>query len=839
MDFSYCLTKDVKLPVSIRIATLEGKRDSFQQQDNLPDLYITVQLFGDNKPLTVPVKTSYKAFRNHWSWNEWLTLPIKYCDLPSSAQFAITVWETIGPRKVKPVGGTTLRLFGKQFTLRKGKQKLHIWRGCEADGNHDTSTPSKLPNHEDNDMNKLEKLMKKFDCGDIRPEEWLDVMAFRQIENIHKNISNISTELALYVDLPKFDFPVVYGEMEYNLPGPFTVIQNSAAHNINDSDPLMAAMSQQIYSDQHNNSNDLDRQTLMHYSIVLDPDFQRENPVEAKHRRLVRSHRNGPLDRDLKPNPKIRDELNSIMGYPPTQKLTPEEKDLVWKFRFYLTREKKALTKFLKCVVWTDHTEVRQAVDLLPLWVDIDVDDALELLGKEFENRAVRAYAVNQLRKADDEDLFLYLLQLVQALKFECTSDKTLDPNGSSLAQFLIDRATNDPILGTFFYWYVIVECEDLVCGKLYAKVAFHYIEALIRSPEGYKRRIDMREQGKLMSKLTNLARDVRNMKEPRLKKIDHMRAKIADPKGTLHKFKAITLPLEPDKQILGVVASKSSMFNSNLQPLRITFQCEDGSEYPIIFKAGDDLRQDQLVIQIISLMNRLLLKENLDLKLTPYKVLATAADTGMMQFVPSMSLAAVLNEHQNNILNFFKAHHPSTEPGNVYGIDPKVMETYIRSCAGYCVITYLLGVGDRHLDNLLLSTDGHLFHVDFGFILGRDPKPFPPPMKLCKEMIEAMGGANSPHYLSFQQYCYTAFTTLRRNANLILNLFSLMVDANIPDIKIEPDKAVMKVQEKFRLDLTEEAAISYFRGLISESVNALFPQIMETVHKWAQYWRR
>lgn len=47
-----------------------------------------------------------------------------------------------------------------------------------------------------------------------------------------------------------------------------------------------------------------------------------------------------------------------------------------------------------------------------------------------------------------------------------------------------------------------------------------------------------------------------------------------------------------------------------------------------------------------------------------------------------------------------------------------------------------------RHLDNLLLRDDGSLFHVDFGFILGRDPKPFPPPMKLCKEMVEAMGGA-------------------------------------------------------------------------------------------------
>lgn len=47
-----------------------------------------------------------------------------------------------------------------------------------------------------------------------------------------------------------------------------------------------------------------------------------------------------------------------------------------------------------------------------------------------------------------------------------------------------------------------------------------------------------------------------------------------------------------------------------------------------------------------------------------------------------------------------------------------------------------------RHLDNLLLRDDGRLFHVDFGFILGKDPKPFPPPMKLCKEMVEAMGGA-------------------------------------------------------------------------------------------------
>ncbi|CAG8689830.1 1933_t:CDS:2, partial [Dentiscutata heterogama] len=270
-----------------------------------------------------------------------------------------------------------------------------------------------------------------------------------------------------------------------------------------------------------------------------------------------------------------------------------------------------------------------------------------------------------------------------------------------------------------------------------------------------------------------------------------------------------------------------------------LTFTLVDGGEYPVIFKTGDDLRQDQLVIQIITLMDRLLRKENLDLKLTPYKVLPTGSDHGVMQFITSSSLANVLSEYNGSLLQFLKAHHPEEKAVGTYGVSPAVMDTYVKSCAGYCVITYLLGVGDRHLDNLLLSPDGNLFHVDFGFILGRDPKPFPPPMKLCKEMVEAMGGANSIHYQRFKSYCYIAFNILRKSANLILNLLALMVDANITDIKIEPDKAVWKVQEKFRLDLTEEEAIKYFQNLINDSVSALFPQVIETIHKFAQYWRR
>ena len=65
--------------------------------------------------------------------------------------------------------------------------------------------------------------------------------------------------------------------------------------------------------------------------------------------------------------------------------------------------------------------------------------------------------------------------------------------------------------------------------------------------------------------------------------------------------------------------------------PLRLTFRCVDGTEYPVMFKIGDDLRQDQLVMQIITLMDQLLKKENLDLKLTPYKVLPTGLDHGKL----------------------------------------------------------------------------------------------------------------------------------------------------------------------------------------------------------------
>ncbi len=82
-----------------------------------------------------------------------------------------------------------------------------------------------------------------------------------------------------------------------------------------------------------------------------------------------------------------------------------------------------------------------------------------------------------------------------------------------------------------------------------------------------------------------------------------------------------------------------------------------------------------------------------------------------------------------------------------------------------------------------------------WGRFTGRDPKPWPPPFKLSREMVEAMGGAESELYRAFCAHACEAYNILRKSASLILSLFHLMAGAAIPDIRSDPEKAMLKLQ--------------------------------------------
>ena len=117
--------------------------------------------------------------------------------------------------------------------------------------------------------------------------------------------------------------------------------------------------------------------------------------------------------------------------------------------------------------------------------------------------------------------------------------------------------------------------------------------------------------------------------------------------------------------------------------PLKLTFLVSeetqilanprvDGDYYNVMYKQGDDVRQDQLVLQMINLMDFLLKKINYDFKFTIYNVLAFSEDDGMVEFVPRCTTI-------HNIQNQLKTYLEETSQRHGYDYD-KVFETYINS---------------------------------------------------------------------------------------------------------------------------------------------------------------
>lgn len=183
--------------------------------------------------------------------------------------------------------------------------------------------------------------------------------------------------------------------------------------------------------------------------------------------------------------------------------------------------------------------------------------------------------------------------------------------------------------------------------------------------------------------------------------------------------------------------------------------------------------------------MDEILKDISRDFKFTPYKVQAFSANDGIMQCVTnSACIQDALKKADGNMGKYLESLADS-DPDKLV----ELQENYLLSNAGYAVATYLLAIGDRHLENLMIKNDnGCMWHLDFGFILGKHPnklKSYVPPIRLNKEMLTGIGDEKSQKFDEFKQQTIDAFTYLRNPeySNLMLNTLFLMVDANIPNL--------------------------------------------------------
>eukprot|EP00802_Teleaulax_amphioxeia_P005890 Tamp_05894.p1 GENE.Tamp_05894~~Tamp_05894.p1 ORF type:complete len:820 (+),score=205.08 Tamp_05894:86-2545(+) len=529
------------------------------------------------------------------------------------------------------------------------------------------------------------------------------------------------------------------------------------------------------------------------------------------------------------------------LGNTDVDKLSPQDRRLFWKHRVTLTDKKKALLKLLKCAQWDKERQVRQLLDLVPQWVDVDPEDALEMLGASYMYGPIRALAVRSLTTMPDGELSCILMPLTMALRYDV-------PNEAHLATFLVRRSLTNLHIAVSFYWYLNVERS---AGgrhvKLYTDLQIQLLGELQKAEavgasaggvmggdEAPKLHELLRRQEQFVAAIHGLCKEAKRYKETRPKQIERLMSVLAEGGAYAHLTQMATpvnLPHQPQIFVKGIVPAQSVILKSAMNPVKLVMRTENDKMHTILYKASNDLRRDQLILSCIDMMDMLLQKEGVDLRITTYKVTATTIDEGLVEWVEEcFPLSAVLAEHDNDIRLFFRKHAREETHHD------SMLDNFVKSCAGYCVISFLLGIGDRHLDNLMLTTDGRLFHVDFEYILGNDPKPFQPPMKLSEQMVVAMGGRGSRDYMEFHKFCCKAFLILRKSAKLFVALFDL-VDLNLGARHHGMSYGAL-ICERFRLDLSREEAVQYMQGIIQESLGAIFPQVVDVVHRWRLFFK-
>lgn len=519
--------------------------------------------------------------------------------------------------------------------------------------------------------------------------------------------------------------------------------------------------------------------------------------------------------------------LEEILNKRTHTEITKEEKEIVWKNRLDLRNTPKALPYVLSSMpdLTAQTTTVTQ--ELLSIWHPLPPNIALGLLTADFPNIVTRAHAVKWFSTVNESELCDYLPQLVQALKYESY-------HNSALAKYLISSALKSPKVALYLFWHLKYYTADAQFSQRFQIVLGGVLGVCGAALKDQLSRQDQVVQ--LLSLTTKKVKEARdNMRRTVLN--EELDAVTANMDGNLR------LPVNPSVKVKSLDKESCSYFNSFTVPLSLVFEnCDPrGKTVKSMFKIGDDLRKDLVTLQLFRVMDRLWLAEGLDLKVVTYECIPTSPLSGMVQLVPDASTLreihvqhGVTGSFKDNVIGLWLQKYNQSEGEYKVAVD-----NFSASCAAYCVATYVLGIGDRHNDNIMVTQRGHLFHIDFSKFMGnvqkfgtirRDRVPF----VLTPDMAYVInfGEATSYNFQHFVELCCSAFNVIRKNSELILNLLGLMVSSGIPYLSSAND--IDYVRHALQLHLSDAEATVFFTRLIETSLSSKSTQWNFFIHNMA-----
>jgi len=244
-------------------------------------------------------------------------------------------------------------------------------------------------------------------------------------------------------------------------------------------------------------------------------------------------------------------------------------------------------------------------------------------------------------------------------------------------------------------------------------------------------------------------------------------------------------LPYNPDVNVTAIYDPKQIKSASN--PSTVVLKTNHGQKVILVKK--EDMTKDRLVMLFADFIQQIC-----ETKCVRYTVFATKRG-GWVEMLPN---AKTLYELKYTLSSHIYNGFPDTTVRCV-------RKRFIRSAVGACILSYLLGVGDRHLQNMVVS-NGELAHIDFSYLLGHDPK-LQMDIRITPPMIIMMGGENSADYAQFVTKITEAFHKMREHTGLwyalmtyLSSSFSLLEIQNHVKRKLMPSlkeaEATMRIVE-------------------------------------------